>query len=611
MEGEHKNHGYDSESSNASSESHSWDIEKQTDESDLPNLPVDESEMHNIPDTAHQTWDDVTAKFSDAREGKGAEPPLMSSHEWPKTSDETDRLLYAECIRDLRLTDPRDDKRRIEETKGGLLEDTYNWILEHSDFQRWRHGQQTRLLWIKGNPGAGKTMLLCGIINELEKSKSEIDNLSYFFCQATDTQLNSATAVLRGLLYLLVNQQPSLASHIRRKYDHAGKALLEDANAWVTLSEILVDILQDPKLNRTYLIIDALDECTSDLPKLLDFVVQNSCASSRVRWIVSSRNWSEIQRRLEGQEMTLCLELNAERMAAAVNIFIEYKVLQLALRKNYNDETRDSVLNYLFSNADSTFLWVSLVCQILAATSLQNTPAKLRTLLPGLRSLYSQIMQQICRSGDANLLRHILALMAVVYRPLTLLELTALVNPLDGMAQDLKSIREAISLCGSFLAYQADTVYFVHQSAKDFLFVDAASEIFPLGTEAIHYSVFSRSLAIMSTLQRDIYSLRDLGYPIELVEPPNPDPLAASRYSCMYWFDHLSEWSLTSTATSLTELRDDGVVHRFVKEKFLYWLEALSLCKSLLKGVGIMLKLKVLVNVILTLHNLSIFYMLI
>ena len=35
-----------------------------------------------------------------------------------------------ECIQYLRLTDPRDDKKRIEETRGGLLEDSYHWILE-------------------------------------------------------------------------------------------------------------------------------------------------------------------------------------------------------------------------------------------------------------------------------------------------------------------------------------------------------------------------------------------------------------------------------------------------------------------------------------------------
>ena len=76
----------------------------------------------------------------------------------------------------------------------------------------------------------GKTMLLCGIVNELQKSIAKTDLLSYFFCQATDLRINTATAVLRGLLYLIVKQQPSLISHIRKKYNHAGKTLFEDAN---------------------------------------------------------------------------------------------------------------------------------------------------------------------------------------------------------------------------------------------------------------------------------------------------------------------------------------------------------------------------------------------
>jgi hypothetical protein len=109
-------------------------------------------------------------------------------------------------IQDLHLTDPRDDKKRIEDSKGGLLDDSYRWIFENSNFQEWRTAQQSRLLWIKGDPGKGKTMLLCGIINELEKSMVETALLSYFFCQATDSRINNATAVLRGLIYVLVDQ---------------------------------------------------------------------------------------------------------------------------------------------------------------------------------------------------------------------------------------------------------------------------------------------------------------------------------------------------------------------------------------------------------------------
>ncbi|KAF5700443.1 heterokaryon incompatibility protein het-E-1 [Fusarium mundagurra] len=91
----------------------------------------------------------------------------------------------------LRSTDPSTDRTRIQQEKGGLLEDSYSWILDHADFRRWRDDEQIRLLWIKGDPGKGKTMLLCGITQELEKLPADTHCLSYFFCQATDERLNN------------------------------------------------------------------------------------------------------------------------------------------------------------------------------------------------------------------------------------------------------------------------------------------------------------------------------------------------------------------------------------------------------------------------------------
>ncbi len=83
--------------------------------------------------------------------------------------------------------------------------------------------------WVKGDPGKGKTMLLCGIINTLGPSTRLIDPaagtlLSYFFCQATDSRINSSCAVLRGLIYMLVQQQRTLISHIRKRYDQVGNS---------------------------------------------------------------------------------------------------------------------------------------------------------------------------------------------------------------------------------------------------------------------------------------------------------------------------------------------------------------------------------------------------
>ncbi|KAL2141950.1 hypothetical protein VTI28DRAFT_1785 [Corynascus sepedonium] len=454
--------------------------------------------------------------------------------------EEVHDLADARCLADLRCTDPRDDKKRIEDEKGGLLRDSYRWVLDNTEFQRWREDKDSRLLWIKGDPGKGKTMLLCGIIEELKKFAPS-DLLSFFFCQATDSRINSATAVLRGLIYLVISQQPTLIYHVRKKYDHAGKTLFEDTNAWVALLEIFTNILQDPNLKPTYFIIDALDECVTDRPRLLNMIVQESSVSSRVKWIVSSRNWLDIEEQLEtaAQKARLSLELNADSVAAAVTIYIQHQVDQLARKKHYDTATRDTIQDYLSSHANDTFLWVALVCRALANSKVRkrHSLAKLRTFPAGLDALYLQMLEHISHSEVAELCKHILAVVTRVHRPSSLQELSSLVDVPDDISNDLESLEEIIGLCGSFLTIRNRIVYFVHQSAKDFL--------------------LGKATDTPSVLRRDMYSLGAPGLSIDSIQVPDPDPLAA----------------------------DQGVVYTFLKTKYLYWLEALSLLRAMSEAV--------------------------
>jgi len=481
------------------------------------------------------------------------------------------------CIQDLRLTDPRDHKKRIEDIKGGLLEDSCHWILENSDFQQWLNDRQSRLLWIKGDPGKGKTMLLCGIINELNKSTFKTTLLSYFFCVATDSRINNATAVLRGLIFMLVSQQPSLVSHIRKKYDHAGKALFEDSNAWFALSDMFTDILQDQNLDSTYLIIDALDECVAaDLPKLLDFIAKKSSISPRVKWLVSSRNWPSIEKHLDAAR--LCLELNEESVSAAVATYIQFKVDWLAKRNRYGSDTRDFAERYLSLNANGTFLWVALVCQELSDTPRWKAQQKLTEFAPGLGALYRRMLDQIRDSDDAELCTRILAAVSAVYRPLMLDELASVVDMPYGVSGDYEALSEIIGRCGSFLTLRERTISFVHQSAKDFLVEKAYSEIYPSGIEHEHYNIFSRSLRVMSEkLECDVYGLGAPGISIDQVKQPASDPLCPARYSSLYWVEHLQKAGV--------RLQDNDQINRFLQTHFLHWLEALSWMRRMSEGI--------------------------
>jgi hypothetical protein len=495
------------------------------------------------------------------------------------------------CIQDLRLTDPRHDKKRIEDTKGGLLEGSYRWIIGNSEFKKWRNNQISPLLWLKGDPGKGKTMLLCGIINELSKSTFDKALLSYFFCQATDSRINSATAVLRGLIYMLVNQQPSLVSYIQKKYDHSGKMLFEDTNAWFALSEIFTDVLQDPSLDGTYLIVDGLDECVAGLPKLLDLIVQTSASSFLVKWVVSSRNWPDIGERLMNAGQNLSLELNAESVSAAVSIFIRHKVFELAQRKKYNNKIRDAVLDHLSLNSNGTFLWVALVCQDLEKIPKLAILTRLNDFPSGLDALYERMLKRIRNSDYTDLCNRILALIAIVYRPVTLTELTSLIDVHEDMSDDIESLQEIIGFCGSFLTVRNDEIYFVHQSAKDYLLEKAFNEIFPSGKERTHHNIFLRSLEVMSrTLRRNIYSLSAPGFSIDQVKQLDLDPLAAARYSCLYWVDHLIDCDVVGNI--INDLKDSGLVYNFLSTNYLHWLEALGWMGKTSEGIQAILSLE-------------------
>jgi hypothetical protein len=182
------------------------------------------------------------------------------------------------------------------------------------------------------------------------------------------------------------------------------------------------------------------------------------------------------------------------------------------------------------------------------------------------------------------------------------MEITPFVKTLEDIADDHESLAAIIGLCGSFLVLRERTIYFVHQSAKDFLLKEASHNIFPSKAEGLHYTMFSKSLQVMfKTLKRDIYSLNAPGISIDQVRQPDPDPLAAARYSCLYWVDHLIDCDIRGNA--INDLKDGGSVYNFLSKSYLYWLEALSLMKSLPDGIVMIIKLENLQVSLSTLFN--------
>ncbi|KAH8430209.1 Pfs, NACHT and WD domain protein [Aspergillus melleus] len=489
------------------------------------------------------------------------------------------------CLRDLLVTNPEDERQRIEDTKGGLLNDSFRWVLDKAEFQKWHCNPQSQLLWIKGDAGKGKTMLMIGIIKELLRQKQfqSSQSIAYFLCQATDPKLNNATGALRGLIYMMIVQQPHLIGNLRQRYEHE-PTLFESGNLFYSLSTVFENMIHNSGHATMFLLIDALDECEVDLQRLIMLITKVRPNSPvNMKWIVSSRNREDIEQlmKLDDEEGKLSLELNARYVSDAVAAYIHDRTSRLKVLHR-NKELLEKVKDQLLRKSDGTFLWVALVVQDLQEKSNPKKILKALEEIPqGLTPLYDRMVGQLLKlDDDCDLCILILAIMTLAYRPLHLKELCRL-SGLHEQEYGLTHLETAVIRCASFLTIRNGSVYFIHQSARHYLFnARGSTAIFPAGHSAIHHRMFHESLQVLATkLRRNIYGLSlekpDIFASEIATCRPDPDPLFDLRYSCTYWLDHY----LAANSKSYDGIKplENQEISQFFRKHLLHWLESLGL----------------------------------
>lgn len=493
----------------------------------------------------------------------------------------------------------------IKRDKGDCLEGCFAWILHNVQLKDWQGKQDTRLLWIKGDPGKGKTMLMIGLVEELRDRLRTYQScaLSFFFCRNAEQRLNNGVSVLRGLIWKLLSENPAMGCHIPKAYrlttKDKRKAMFEESNSYLfdTLKSMLSDILMDANFDTVYLLVDALDECDKDIDGLVEWIAHNAAdPGSKAKWLVSGRSTMKLDRALRPKQHQdkLILELNDEHISRAVARFIEQKVDDLVTDGGYSEDLRIKVQKTLEKKAESTFLWAALVCKQLKGAPELTIMTELDEFPLGLLPLYKRMMELIEKQGNyiSELCKKILRAVTIAYNPLTLDEIVPMA---ELHKKSIRNIRELVTLCGSYVILRGETIHFVHLSAKEYLNGDAT--FFPGGREEEHGRVLQRSLhAMTNILKKDVYDLRHPGFPIDEARTPDNDPLAAVRYSCAYWVHHLSEADRDSPQFQ-SNISDEGNVHSFLRSSLLYWFEALSLMRNISDSVLALRRLKELLEV--------------
>lgn len=381
-----------------------------------------------------------------------------------------DEQIKRACLQALRCPDSFAVKIRLKEKKDKVLYHSFQWILNDSKYTTWKDGIDVALLWIKGGPGKGKTMMSIGMIEELARSLKESATVIYFFCQNADYELNTVEAIVKGLILQLAQQQEQTKDCLLQQWDVLHQRLSEKMQSWRGLWDVFLEMIDRcPLETKVYIVIDGLDECRHEgMADLLKIIVRTGLSHPpRVKWLLTSRPLSVAERELlaGSDQVRIDLELNLDNVSTGIRGYIKHKVLEFDRRWAYGPKLLGLIEQQLLAKAENTFLWVSLVCKCIENVDPGDVLATIQDLPPDLRGLYHQVYTDLCydQSRIAKGCIQVLSVMILALRPLTMDE----VGMLAGISLEREFVSAITDRIALFVMITGSHLEFVHQSARD------------------------------------------------------------------------------------------------------------------------------------------------
>jgi hypothetical protein len=415
-----------------------------------------------------------------------AEEHLDTAQKQLKTEDaERKRKREEKCLHLFRLTTSTQDityewfKDRVQER----VEGTCMWFLQHAHFLEWIK-QDSGPLLVSADPGCGKSVLAKYLIDHVLPGSATV---CYFFFK--DQDQNTVRQALCALLHQLISQKPALIQHAMKQYETDGEGM---TNSTKSLWTILQDVVQDQQAGSIIFVLDALDECLdSEFENLMRNIESQSrnCQSShsRLKYLLTSRPYEQIVAKFwrllkSFPRIHIPGEEDSEAISQEVTHVIKYMVEQLAEELRFTNEVKNNLVDRLIRTEHRTYLWVYLVFDNIRTEGFKKTKTGIeeatKTLPRSVNEAYERILAK--SGGDQVTVRRALAMILAANRPLALSELNLAleVRETTRSTQDLDIEREddfksrLRSWCGLFVSVHHGKVYFLHQTAREFLLAD-------------------------------------------------------------------------------------------------------------------------------------------
>ncbi|PVH75487.1 hypothetical protein DL98DRAFT_466362 [Cadophora sp. DSE1049] len=376
---------------------------------------------------------------------------------------------------------------------------TGHWLLGQTAFNEWFDPQFATLpplLWLHGNPGAGKTILASMVVEEAKKL-SPTPTILFFYCKQDEGDRDNFISMARTLLSQLLMQNPSLLDYIYNKCCNSGEAFLSSR---VIIEEILSFSLEN--CNSAYIVLDGLDECCSrdERRNIVEFfrnLIENLDPDpDRLHCLFVSRKDSARKDFYGLANIEVGREFNEDDIDA----FSQVQSQKLGAKLGISGIRLQEIVNFVSAFAEGIFLVAELVwINLCGQTSIDGLEQEMDTLptdLDKLEEAYSRIMRTI-RSTPVRAERDeaimLLRWLVCAKRPLRLHEVQTMksINLHQRTIEfDRRRFRvEPKDLCESLVDVRPDgSIELVHSTAKfKSEAVDIAAEEVGLSTLCVDY----------------------------------------------------------------------------------------------------------------------------
>jgi len=370
---------------------------------------------------------------------------------------------------------------------------TGHGVLSHPRFLEWASGN-TGVLLLTGIPGSGKSVLAKAMLTELPKVKPT--TVCSFFFKDDGRGQNMATTALCRVLDELFSRDTTLIDRFSSRLQHL---LPQEVRCNLDLLwAVLADATSELEPGDLTIVLDALDECDSEsaekLWKKMGTYVKSSTTPMKfmitTRPVVSTNPEFDFDHAvvIKMNEDSHCLRHLSEDIEHVVASRFE-RFAKACIR----DETLKEELKALVRpKEDRTYLYVKLLFDCLELRVKDGLPrvprdwiTSFKTLPANAREAYSKFLERV-RESHRNDVKLMLQFVVAATRPLTVREINIALNIRDcakgnpeGLGlQPEEFFRDWIlDACKFFLDIYKGRVYFIHQTAKEYLLGCSSDEL--------------------------------------------------------------------------------------------------------------------------------------